>query len=118
MSAVQESAPADRGRRFMANVLWNWMGTAASLFIGFVLSPYLILKLGADGYGVWAITFSLVEYCWFFDFGFRSATVKFVAHYSARNDGDNVRAVISTAFLYSTLAAGAVLGAAISLANR
>ena len=76
----------ERSRRFVNNVLWNWLGTAVSLFIGFVLSPYLILKLGADGYGVWAITFSLVEYYWFFDLGFRSATVKFVAHYSATGD--------------------------------
>ncbi|MGD0438960.1 MAG: oligosaccharide flippase family protein, partial [Bryobacteraceae bacterium] len=91
----------DRSRRFVLNVLWNWLGTGASLFIGFVLSPYLILKLGPDGYGVWAITFSLVEYYWFFDLGFRSATVKFVAHYSATNEPDNVRAVISTVFIYS-----------------
>jgi O-antigen/teichoic acid export membrane protein len=105
----------ERSRRFVSNVLWNWLGTAVSLFIGFVLSPYLILKLGADGYGVWAITFSLVEYYWFFDLGFRSATVKFVAHYSATGDVRNVRAVISTALVYSTIASVVVLGAVFAL---
>jgi len=104
----------DRSRRFVLNVLWNWLGTGASLFIGFVLSPYLILKLGPDGYGVWAITFSLVEYYWFFDLGFRSATVKFVAHYSATNEPDNVRAVISTVFIYSAAAGVLILTAAIA----
>ncbi len=107
----------ERSRRFVNNVLWNWLGTAVSLFIGFVLSPYLILKLGADGYGVWAITFSLVEYYWFFDLGFRSATVKFVAHYSATGDASNVRAVISTALVYSTLAGALVLGVVFALAT-
>ena len=107
--------PQDRSRRFVENVLWNWLGTGVSLFIGFVLSPYLILKLGADGYGVWAITFSLVEYCWFFDLGFRSATVKFVAHYSAKDDARNVGAVISTALVYSSIAGALVMGAALLL---
>lgn len=105
----------ERSRRFVRNVLWNWLGTAVSLFIGFVLSPYLILKLGADGYGVWAITFSLVEYYWFFDLGFRSATVKFVGHYSANGEPRNVRAVISTALVYSTIASVVVLSAVFAL---
>ena len=104
-------AGEDRGQRFVVNVMWNWLGTIVSLFIGFVLSPYLILKLGADGYGVWAITFSLVEYYWFFDFGFRSATVKFVAHYSAIDDPENVSAVLSTVLLYSGIAGAAILAA-------
>ncbi len=69
------------------------------------------MKLGADGYGVWAITFALVEYYWFFDFGFRSATVKFVAHYSAIGDRENVRAVLSTVLLYSSIAGVAILAA-------
>ena len=109
------AATPERSRRFVCNVLWNWLGTVVSLFIGFVLSPYLILKLGADGYGVWAITFSLVEYYWFFDLGFRSATVKFVAHYAATGDTRNVRAVISTALFYSTIASAVVLGAVFAL---
>ena len=119
---MRESPPpaktSQRSRRFVRNVLWNWLGTAVSLFIGFVLSPYLILKLGADGYGVWAVTFALVEYYWFFDLGFRSATVKFVAHYSALQDANNVRAVISTAIVYSAIAGGLVLGAALEFDPR
>ena len=107
-----------RGRRFVCNVLWNWLGTIVSLFIGLILSPYLIRKLGADGYGVWAITFALVEYYWFFDLGFRSATVKFVAHYSAIGEDANVRAIISTSLVYSTVAAAIVLAVVIALGKH
>ena len=107
-------APA-RGKRFVVNVLWNWLGTCVSLFIGLVLSPYLIAKLGAEGYGVWALTFSLVEYCWLFDLGFRSATVKFVAHHAARGEIDEIRKTVSTAFVYSALAGGAILSLAVAL---
>jgi len=117
---ISSNAPAagNHGRRFVRNVLWSWLGTIVSLFIGLVLSPYLILKLGADGYGVWAITFSLVEYYWFFDFGFRSATVKFVAHYAATGDGQGVRSVISTVLVYSSAAGAIILGALAVLAKH
>jgi O-antigen/teichoic acid export membrane protein len=108
------AAPVER---FVLNVMWNWLGTVVSLIIGFVLSPYLIVKLGADGYGVWAITFALVEYYWFFDFGFRSATVKYVAHYSAIGDRNNVRAVLSTVLLYSSIAGVAILAGVLAVAR-
>jgi O-antigen/teichoic acid export membrane protein len=119
MSDSQErTVRPDRSQRFVLNVMWNWLGTIVSLFIGFILSPYLIVKLGADGYGVWAITFSLVEYYWFFDFGFRAATVKFVAHYSATNDPESVRAVISTVLVFSSIAGGAILFGVSALAKH
>src|SRR6266496_5963465 len=73
------TATHHRGYRFVLNILWSWMGVAAGLFTGLLLSPYMIHKLGAEGYGVWAISFSLVEYCGFLDLGFRSAIVKYVA---------------------------------------
>jgi O-antigen/teichoic acid export membrane protein len=39
-----------RGDRFVFSLLWNWVGVAASLFAGILLSPYLIRKLGPEGY--------------------------------------------------------------------
>jgi O-antigen/teichoic acid export membrane protein len=107
-----------RGRRFVRNVLWNWLGAIVSLFIGLVLSPYLIAKLGPEGYGVWSITFSLVEYYWLFDLGFRSATLKFVAHYAALDDAENVRRVISTSVVYASLAAASVLALVLSIVKH
>jgi len=83
--------------------MWNWVGVAASLFTGLILSPYLIRKLGPDGYGVWSLSFALVEYYWFFDLGVRSANVKYVAHYWATSDLEKVGEVISTSFIYACL---------------
>jgi O-antigen/teichoic acid export membrane protein len=83
------------------NVAWNWIGVGVSIIGGLVLSPYLIHKLGAEGYGVWALCFSLVESYWFLDLGFRSATVKFVAHYWAREEYDKVSEVVNTGITYA-----------------
>jgi O-antigen/teichoic acid export membrane protein len=103
------AAIGGRGQRFVTNVLWNWTGTAASLFTGLILSPILIRKLGPDGYGVWALSFAMADYYWFFDFGFRSATVKYVAHYTATAEPEKVAEVIGTSLLYASLVGAAIL---------
>lgn len=107
-----------RSRRFVTNVVWNWIGVAASLFTALILSPIMIRRLGPDGYGVWALSFALVDYYWFFDFGFRSATVKYVAHYTATGEYGKVGEVISTSLIYATLMGAAILAAILSSAGR
>lgn len=106
-----------RGQRFVTNVVWNWVGTAVSLFTGLILSPILIRKLGPDGYGVWALSFAMADYYWFFDFGFRSATVKYVAHFSATGEPEKVGEVISTSLIYAGVVGGAIF-AAVGLSAR
>lgn len=91
----------DRSARFLTNVFWSWTGVGLGIIAALVLSPYLILKLGADGYGVWALSFALVEYYQVVDLGFRAATVKFVAHYTALGDTTKVREVVNTSLLYA-----------------
>jgi O-antigen/teichoic acid export membrane protein len=88
-------------KRFAKNVLWNWAGVVVSLFTGFVLSPLIIRHAGADGYGIWALSFALVDYYWFLDFGFRSATVKYVAHYAATGEAERIGEVLSTSLVYA-----------------
>jgi O-antigen/teichoic acid export membrane protein len=98
-----------RGKKFVVNVVWNWLGVLVSLFIGFFISPYLIRKLGPEAYGIWSLTFALVEYYWFFDLGFRSATTKYVAHYHATGEPDKVREIINTGLFYLILVAAGIL---------
>jgi O-antigen/teichoic acid export membrane protein len=93
--------PAQRRRRFAVNVIWNWGAVAISVFTAFFLSRYVIRKLGDENYGMWALTASLAEYYWIMDLGFRSATVKFSAHYHAIGESDKVNEILNTALFYS-----------------
>lgn len=98
-----------RSEKFVRSVVWNWAGVAISLITGFLLSPYLFRKLGPEGYGIWALCFSLIEYYWLLDLGVRSATAKFVAHYWTTGDSAKVSEVLSTAVTYSLLIAAVML---------
>ncbi|HET8550079.1 MAG TPA: oligosaccharide flippase family protein [Bryobacteraceae bacterium] len=107
-----------RTARFIVNVVWNWLGVGVGLVAGLLLSPYLIRKLGADGYGIWALSFAIVEYYWLTDLGFRSATVKYVAHHSATGEHDKVREVVNTAITYAALIGAVILAAVLVIAPK
>src|ERR1700692_4142757 len=102
--------PQGRSERFVRSVIWNWAGVGISLIAGFLLSPYLFRKLGPEGYGIWALSFSLIEYYWLLDLGVRSATAKFVAHYWATDEPTQVSEIMSTAVCYSSVVAALMFG--------
>jgi O-antigen/teichoic acid export membrane protein len=89
--------------RFLRNVLWNWLGVVVAMFAGLVLAPFFVRRLGDEGYGIWALVFALIEYYDVLDFGFRSAVVKYTAHYRAINQPELVHRVINTALIYFSL---------------
>lgn len=114
------AAPAESGR-FVKNVLWNWTGIGVSLFSAFVLTPYMIRKVGPAAFGVWGLAFTLMEYYSLVDFGFRSATVKYTAHYHALKQLEKWNEVISTGLLYYSIVGTAVIAftvAAVPLTDR
>ncbi|MEO8099713.1 MAG: oligosaccharide flippase family protein [Acidobacteriota bacterium] len=108
------TAPEDSAK-FVKSVFWNILSVGVALAGGVLLSPYLIRKLGKEGYGVWALSFAVIEYYWLLDLGFRSATVKFVAHYWTLKESRKISEVVSTSLLYSSAAATLII-VSISLA--
>ena len=87
--------------RFFTNVLWNWFGISITLFSALILSPFIIRRLGDENYGLWSLTVSLVEYYWLLDFGMRSATIRYSAHYMSTGEHDKVNEVVNTNLAYA-----------------
>jgi O-antigen/teichoic acid export membrane protein len=100
-AGVQRSAD-----HFVRNVIWNWVGVAVQLLPGFVVTPYMIYRLGTEQYGIWSLVFSLVGYYALVDLGFRSAAVRYAAHFHALGQADKINELVNTLLLYfSTVAA-------------
>ena len=58
-----EDSPPTEGQRatsFFVGVLWNWVGVALNIAIGFLISPIIARKLGSERYGICVLVFSLV----------------------------------------------------------
>src|SRR5258705_12511005 len=96
----EQSAPEQRGGRFFLNVLWGWLGVGVNLLVGVVLSRYMVRKLGAERYGLWALVFSILDNFWFFDLGLNTAVTNFCATYAARKEPDKINELINTALFY------------------
>ena len=109
---------AGRGARFLANVMWNWLGVATNLAVGLLLSPYIIHKLGEERYGIWALIFSVLDYFWFFDLGLNTAVTNFCARYLARREPEKINEVINTALFYFSLIAMVIAGITLALAGN
>src|ERR1700687_4117908 len=94
-----------RGERFVINVLWSWTGVAANLFVGFIITPIIIRRLGAEHYGIWGLTFSILHYFWVFDLGLNTAVCNFCARFIAVKDYEKINEVINTALFYFSMIA-------------
>ena len=111
-------ATLHQGKHFLGNVLWSWSGVLFSLSSGLLLTPFVIHHLGDERYGIWALVFSLVDYFALVDFGFRSAVLKYSAHYRATGNPEAIEELISTGLVYFTGAAVVVMAAALLVAQN
>lgn len=101
MSTAGSSTPQLRTHRFLLDAMWTWASVIANLFTGLLLSPYIIRKLGADGYGLWSLIFSIVGYYTVMDLGFRSAVITMTAEYEARGERAKIGTLLSSTLAYS-----------------
>lgn len=93
-----------RSSQIIKNVLMNWAAFAATIGIGFVMSPFLVRHLGDSIYGVWVLVGSLVGYLGLLDFGITPSTVKYVAEYRALNDQKAINRLVTTSLtIYSLI---------------
>ncbi len=99
--ALPSARPSPRLRRFAGNALWSILGVLVGLVAGLLLSPYIIRKLGSEGYGVWSLAFSLTAYYGFLDFGLRSAIVNYTAREFAHGNHAKINEFLSTALAFS-----------------
>ena len=91
--------------RAARNVASNWLKLAVQLAVGFVLSPFILHKLGDAAFGIWVLIFSLTAYYSMFDFGVLAAVPRYVARFVALRDEEAL-----TRFVNTSLAACSALG--------
>jgi len=94
--------------RLVRNVLANWLALGTATVVGFVLTPYMLQHLGDTGFGLWVLVTTLTGYYGLLDFGFRNSISRFVAHYAANDEAENLGRVLSTA-LVTNLALGVLV---------
>jgi O-antigen/teichoic acid export membrane protein len=80
----------------LQNISSSWFGLGTNLVVGFLLSPFILHRLGDDAFGLWVLVFSLTGYYGLFDFGIRSSIVRYVAQFKATGEKDSLNRFINT----------------------
>lgn len=92
-----EQALQLRVRHIVRNVFSNWLGTAATMAVGFFLSPFLVHRLGDVAYGIWVLAISSISYLGALDLGMRSSVLRFVSKGHTTGDHEGASAALSAA---------------------
>lgn len=80
----------------------NWLAFAATLAVGFVLTPFLIGSLGKPRYDVWCVVEAVLAYFTLLDMGLAACLVRHVAKHHATGERDRLNRMASSCLaLYS-----------------
>jgi len=100
----------------LRNIGSNWVVTLVSIGATYLLTPFVIHRLGQEGYGIWTLITAMTGYISLLALGVPMACVRYLAqHVTERNSQKVNEAIGSCAALYLMMGAVAVLvGAAMT----
>ena len=82
------------------NVSATWLALLVHAVVGFLLSPFILHRLGDEAYSVWILVFAITGYFNLLDFGIRSSIVRYTAHFVAGDDDEQLGRYLSTSFAF------------------
>ncbi|MBI2861565.1 MAG: oligosaccharide flippase family protein [Chloroflexi bacterium] len=106
------SGPMPFAEKVLRNALYSSVGRLWLYVITFVLTPYILNILGAERFGLWALTFAVTSYFSLMDLGVSESFIKFVAEHHTRHEPDEINRVVTTGLVFYVAVATiiAVLG--------
>src|SRR4051794_12278048 len=86
-------------RTIVRNAAWNWAGMAATMLVGFWVTPFLLYHMGEEQYGTWNVVASFAGYFSILDLGVRSSVGRNIAYCRAQGDRQGINAILSTGLI-------------------
>ncbi len=84
----------------LRSVAATWVAVLVSGLAGILLTPYVLHRLGDEGYGLWVLVVTLTDYYLFLRVGIRSAIVRYVSQAIAHRDAQAVNKVLASSFYF------------------
>jgi O-antigen/teichoic acid export membrane protein len=92
-------------KRLLTGTISNFAGKLSTVVVWFVLTPFVLSRLGPSGYALWVLMGAISSYGFLLDFGIGGAVVKYVAEHVARGEHAAARALLASAlWVYIALA--------------
>lgn len=94
-----------RVRKVSINALTNYLRFFFTMVVSFFLIPFIIKHLGAEAYGLWNLSFSILGFFSLLDFGFGLGVVKWTGETNVTGQVEYRNHMLSTIFhVYVTVA--------------
>lgn len=93
------SMTVENGSRIAKNSVFITIRTILTVPLILLLTPFMLLHLGKEEFGIWALAGVISSYAQLGDFGITESLVKFIAEYRARDDNMRVNQLLNTAFV-------------------
>lgn len=95
--------------RIIRNTVFNAAGRVWGMLAAFILTPYIIHRIGPERFGILAVAGVFTGYFGLFDFGVGTSFVKYISEFHIKRDPEKINQVINTGIFFYGLFAIAVL---------
>ena len=101
---IETGKDAGIRQRVLLSTVINFVGKSITFGTWFLLTPFILDRLGAVSYGLWILVGSVVAYGSLLDLGVAGAVIKYIAEHHAKGEIAGGRSLVATALcLYSLL---------------
>lgn len=106
----------DLGKKIAANSIVGMITNCIYLLTRLAITPFILLYVPLEEYGLWTICFVILSYVGLSGFGINNSYIKYVAEFQSRDDMESINSLISTGlFCMSGLCLGIFIGLKISV---
>lgn len=95
--------------KIIKNTFFNTVGNFSATFLHLLLVPYIMVKLGTDRFGIWALVSVIFGIFTALDFGGASSLVKFFSEYEAKKDKQSFNEALISGFVMMSFFSGVLL---------
>ena len=95
--------------KIIKNTFFNTVGNFSTTFLHLLLVPYIMMELGTEQFGIWALVSVILGIFTAFDFGGASSLVKFFSEYEAKKDRRSFNEALVSGFVMMAFFSGVIL---------
>lgn len=104
-------------KKIIRNTIFTSAGRLWGYLLSFLITPYIVHKIGIERFGIWAVANTAIHFFLFLDLGIGSSFVKYIAEYNTKKDYRMINEVINTGLAFSLFFCFCVFFVSILLKN-
>ena len=86
--------------KLVRNTLYSITGSFWNYLVYILLTPYVISKIGKEGYGIWSLVIVFINYVAYFDLSVNNSYVKFISESYTKRDYRRINEVVNTGVVF------------------